>query len=99
MNKKILMGSVAPHPPAFKGCAVGSNPLVSSSCNSVLLSPLLHSTDVRSTDDVIPFQGKHQTNICDRWNQNKAGLASTALFNGIGMESWENVWGKVGGEI
>ena len=36
--------------------------------------------------------GKHQVNICDRWNQNKVGLATTALFNGIGMESWENVW-------
>jgi hypothetical protein len=91
----------------------------------------------------------HQVNICDRWNQNKAGLASTALFNGkvlffrpilhsmmplvptmlasneqacgqchfswvstpltdwhcnfrpnaegIGMESWENVWGTWNG--
>ena len=41
--------------------------------------------------------GKHQVNICDRWNQNKAGLATTALFNGIGMESWENVWGTWNG--
>ena len=32
--------------------------------------------------------GKHQTNICDRWDQNKVAMAGTAMINGIGMESW-----------
>lgn len=41
--------------------------------------------------------GKHQVNICDRWQQNKATLAATAWFNGIGMESWENAWGTWNG--
>ena len=36
--------------------------------------------------------GKHQTNICDRWQQNKATMAGTAWLSGIGMESWENDW-------
>jgi hypothetical protein len=26
--------------------------------------------------------GKHQVNICDRWQQNKAKMAGTAWFNG-----------------
>ena len=41
--------------------------------------------------------GKHQTNICDRWAQNKVAMAGTAMINGIGMESWENDWGTWNG--
>ena len=41
--------------------------------------------------------GRHMVNICDRWQQNKATLAATAWFNGIGMESWENAWGTWNG--
>jgi hypothetical protein len=41
--------------------------------------------------------GKHQTNICDRWAQNKVAMAGTAMINGIGMESWENDWGTFNG--
>jgi hypothetical protein len=42
--------------------------------------------------------GKHLTNICDRWQQNKAiTMAPTAWLSGIGMESWENDWGTWNG--
>lgn len=29
----------------------------------------------------------------DRWSQTKAPQAATAWFNGVGLNSWENVWG------
>ena len=41
--------------------------------------------------------GKHNTNICDRWQQNKFTMAATAWISGIGLESWENNWGTWSG--
>src|SRR5713226_8180572 len=32
-------------------------------------------------------------NISDRWNRNKTDDLQFAFFNGIGWESWENIWG------
>jgi len=32
-------------------------------------------------------------NISDRWNHNKTNNLQFAFFNGIGWESWENIWG------
>ena len=39
------------------------------------------------------LDGRRMTNICDRWAQNRTDDIQNAYFNGIGFESWENVWG------
>jgi gamma-glutamyl hercynylcysteine S-oxide synthase len=36
---------------------------------------------------------RHMVNISDRWAQDKTNDLQYAFFNGIGWESWENVWG------
>ncbi len=33
------------------------------------------------------------TNISDRWQRDKNADLQYAFFNGIGMETWENIWG------
>ena len=33
------------------------------------------------------------TNVCSRWMVNKTDDLHAAFFNGVGYESWENIWG------
>jgi formylglycine-generating enzyme required for sulfatase activity len=39
------------------------------------------------------LETRHMVNISDRWAQDKIGDLHFAFFNGVGWESWENVWG------
>jgi iron(II)-dependent oxidoreductase len=39
------------------------------------------------------LEPRHMVNISDRWNRTKTDDLQFAFFNGIGWESWENVWG------
>jgi iron(II)-dependent oxidoreductase len=39
------------------------------------------------------LETRHMANISDRWNLDKTDDLQFAFFNGIGWESWENVWG------
>jgi len=39
------------------------------------------------------LEPRHMVNISDRWNRAKADDLQFAFFNGIGWESWENIWG------
>ena len=39
------------------------------------------------------LETRHMVNISDRWNLDKTSDLQFAFFNGIGWESWENVWG------
>jgi iron(II)-dependent oxidoreductase len=39
------------------------------------------------------IEPRHMVNVCDRWNRNKIDNLQYAFFNGVGYESWENVWG------
>jgi gamma-glutamyl hercynylcysteine S-oxide synthase len=35
----------------------------------------------------------HMVNVCDRWNKDKTDNLQAAFFNGVGYETWENIWG------
>jgi iron(II)-dependent oxidoreductase len=39
------------------------------------------------------LEPRHMVNISDRWNRDKTNDLQFAFFNGVGWESWENVWG------
>jgi len=39
------------------------------------------------------LEPRHMVNISDRWNRSKTNDLQFAFFNGIGWESWENIWG------
>lgn len=39
------------------------------------------------------LEHRHMTNISDRWQRDKNVDLQYAFFNGIGMETWENIWG------
>jgi gamma-glutamyl hercynylcysteine S-oxide synthase len=39
------------------------------------------------------LESRHMVNISDRWNRDKTNDLQFAFFNGIGWESWENIWG------
>ena len=39
------------------------------------------------------LETRHMVNISDRWARDKTSDLQYAFFNGIGWESWENVWG------
>ncbi len=36
---------------------------------------------------------EHMVNVCSRWRRDKTDNLQLAFFNGVGYESWENVWG------
>ena len=39
------------------------------------------------------LEPRHMTNISDRWQRDKNTDLQYAFFNGVGMETWENIWG------
>ena len=39
------------------------------------------------------LEPRHMLNVCDRWNHSKVDNLQFAFFNGVGYESWENIWG------
>ena len=39
------------------------------------------------------LESRHMVNVCDRWAHDKTDDLQHAFFNGIGYESWENIWG------
>ena len=39
------------------------------------------------------LETRHMVNISHRWARNKTDDLQFAFFNGVGWESWENVWG------
>jgi gamma-glutamyl hercynylcysteine S-oxide synthase len=38
------------------------------------------------------LEPRHMIHICDRWARDKTDDLQAAFFNGIGYESWENIW-------
>src|SRR6266700_2830420 len=39
------------------------------------------------------LETRHMVNVCDRWARDKTNNLQYAFFNGVGYESWENIWG------
>jgi len=39
------------------------------------------------------LEPRHMINVCDRWARNHTDNLQAAFFNGVGFESWENIWG------
>ena len=39
------------------------------------------------------LETRHMVNISDRWGRTKTDPVQFAFFNGVGWNSWENVWG------
>jgi hypothetical protein len=39
------------------------------------------------------IEPRHMTNISDRWNRSKTDDLQFAFFNGVGLMTWENLWG------
>jgi formylglycine-generating enzyme required for sulfatase activity len=39
------------------------------------------------------LEPRHMVNICRRWGRDKVDDLQHAFFNGVGFESWENIWG------
>ncbi|HVU45852.1 MAG TPA: SUMF1/EgtB/PvdO family nonheme iron enzyme [Terracidiphilus sp.] len=39
------------------------------------------------------LETRHMVNISDRWARDKTNDLQYAFFNGVGWESWENIWG------
>ena len=39
------------------------------------------------------LEPRHMVNISHRWNRDKTDNLQFAFFNGVGWESWENIWG------
>lgn len=39
------------------------------------------------------LESRHMVNVCERWARDKNNNLQAAFFNGVGYESWENIWG------
>ena len=39
------------------------------------------------------FESRHMVNISERWARDRTNGLQSAFFNGVGYESWENIWG------
>src|SRR5262249_51533729 len=39
------------------------------------------------------IEPRHMVNLSNRWGKDKTDDLQFAFFNGIGWESWENIWG------
>jgi gamma-glutamyl hercynylcysteine S-oxide synthase len=39
------------------------------------------------------LESRHMVNMCDRWSHDHVDDLQQAFFNGVGFESWENIWG------
>ena len=39
------------------------------------------------------IEPRHMVNISERWARDRTDGLQSAYFNGVGYESWENVWG------
>jgi len=50
-------------------------------------------TSIPAVDKLKWLEPRHMVNISDRWALDKTNDLQFAFFNGVGWESWENIWG------
>jgi formylglycine-generating enzyme required for sulfatase activity len=50
-------------------------------------------TTIPAVDKLKWIEPRHMVNISDRWALDKTNDLQFAFFNGVGWESWENIWG------
>lgn len=36
---------------------------------------------------------RHKVHVCERWAKDRTDQLQSAFFNGVGYETWENIWG------
>jgi iron(II)-dependent oxidoreductase len=39
------------------------------------------------------LEPRHMVHVCDRWSRDKTDVLQYAFFNGVGVETWENIFG------
>lgn len=39
------------------------------------------------------LEPRHMVHVCERWAKDRTHELQSAFFNGVGYESWENIWG------
>ena len=39
------------------------------------------------------LEHRYMANVCERWAQDRAPGLQSAFFNGVGYETWQNIWG------
>jgi len=39
------------------------------------------------------LESRHMVNMCDRWSHDHVEELQQSFFNGVGFESWEDIWG------
>ena len=52
---------------------------------------------IMSVDSWKFLDARRMTNICERWAADHTDALQYALWNGVGFESWESVWGTWNG--
>ncbi|MGD0694110.1 MAG: formylglycine-generating enzyme family protein [Terriglobia bacterium] len=45
------------------------------------------------------LEPRHMVHVCDRWTRDKTDVLQAAFFNGVGVESWENIFGVWNGMV
>lgn len=78
------------HPLAFEPEASPSDEAIAW---NVMTWGQYHFPFIPSVDRFKWLEPRHMVNISDRWNKDKTNDLQYAFFNGVGWESWENIWG------
>lgn len=48
--------------------------------------------DIPNIDTWKWLDSRRMTHVCERWSQDHTNAMQGAWFNGVGFETWENVW-------
>lgn len=57
------------------------------------IEPTFDDAPLVSLQKWLSYRGNHMVNMNERWGHNRFGPLQNAHFNGVGYESWEDIWG------